>query len=70
MINKSKRIPRKYKISYLNVDLLKLFINKHGKIRPRRITKLSLKQQKQLAKEIRKARALKIIPCAINYISQ
>lgn len=70
MITTTKRIPKKYKISYTNIALLKLFLNKHGKIRPRRITKLALKQQRQIAKEIRKARALGIIPCSINYTAQ
>jgi len=63
-------IPAKYPIDYKYIFRLKKFINKYGKIRPRRITKLSLKQQRQVAKAIRKARAMRIIPSSINYIAQ
>lgn len=64
------RIPKKYTIDYKYIALLKCFINKYGKIRPRRITKLPLKQQRQIAKAIKKARALGLIPCSINYLAQ
>jgi len=49
-------------ISYKNVELLQAFLTKYGKIRPRRKTRVSAKQQRSLAKSIRKARALKVIP--------
>jgi len=59
-------IPDKYPIDYKYVTLLKNFINKYGKIRPRRITKISVKQQRQISKAIRKARATGLIPCSIE----
>ncbi len=48
-------------INYKNIYLLKFFINKFGKIKSRRKTKISLKMQRQLSKEIRKARSLGLI---------
>lgn len=50
------------KISYKDISLLKIFITKHGKIIPRQITKLSVKQQKQLKKAIKCARILNLLP--------
>lgn len=49
-------------IDYKNVRLLKAFLTKYGKIRPRRKTRIPIQKQKSIAKAIRKARAFKIIP--------
>jgi small subunit ribosomal protein S18 len=49
-------------IDYKNVKLLSAFLNKYGKIKPRRKTRLSIQQQRAVAKAIRKARDLKLIP--------
>jgi ribosomal protein S18 len=49
-------------IDYKNVKLLKAFLTKYGKIRPRRKTKISVQKQKAVAKAIRKSRAFGIIP--------
>ena len=49
-------------IDYKNIRLLKAFLTKYGKIRPRRKTRIPIQKQKSIAKAIRKARAFKIIP--------
>ena len=49
-------------IDYKNVKLLSAFLNRYGKIKPRRKTKLSIQKQRSVAKAIRKARALKLLP--------
>ena len=49
-------------IDYKNVKLLKAFLTKYGKIRPRRKTRVTVQNQRTISKAIRKARALGIIP--------
>lgn len=49
-------------IDYKNVKLLRAFLTKHGKIRSRRKTRISLQKQRTIAKAIRKARAFRLIP--------
>lgn len=55
-------------INYKNVTLLKVFLTKFGKIRPRRKTRLSIQKQRKISKAIRKARAFKLIPFTFNLI--
>ena len=45
-------------ITYKNVDLLRRFITDQGKILPRRLTGVTAKEQRQLAKSIEQARIL------------
>jgi len=49
-------------IDFKNIKLLRAFLTKYGKIRPRRKTRISIQTQKKVAKAIRKARAFKLIP--------
>ena len=49
-------------IDYKNVKLLKAFLTKYGKIRPRRKTRVSIQNQRLIANAIRKARAVGVIP--------
>lgn len=49
---------------YLNVELLKRFIAETGKILPRRRTGLSATTQRQVARSIKRARMLGLIPFA------
>ena len=56
------------KIDYKYVDLLKLFITDQGKILPRRATGVTVQQQRQLAKAIKRARILSLLPfVGLNY---
>lgn len=49
-------------IDYKNLKLLKAFLNKYGKIRPRRKTRISVQKQKKIARAIRKSRSFGLIP--------
>jgi small subunit ribosomal protein S18 len=53
-------------IDYKNIKLIKAFLTKFGKIRPRRRTRIEVQQQKQMAKSIRKARNVGLIPFAFE----
>jgi small subunit ribosomal protein S18 len=50
------------KIDYKDIDLLKLFITEQGKILPRRATGVTVQQQRRLAKAIKRARILSLLP--------
>ena len=50
------------KIDYKDIDLLKLFITEQGKILPRRTTGVTVQQQRQIAKAIKRARILSLLP--------
>ena len=61
-----KRRPKvKFKvedINYKNVDLLKNFMNDKGKISPARVTGLDAKIQRKIAKAIKRARQIALMP--------
>ena len=48
-------------IDYKNIKLLKKYISESGRILPSRVTSVSQKKQKILAKEIKKARLLALL---------
>ena len=50
------------KIDYKDIDLLRLFITEQGKILPRRATGVTVQQQRQIAKAIKRARMLSLLP--------
>ena len=50
------------KIDYKDIDLLKLFITEQGKILPRRATGVTVQQQRQITKAIKRARTLSLFP--------
>tara|TARA_B110000908_G_C10025510_1_gene344865 strand:+ start:380 stop:598 length:219 start_codon:yes stop_codon:yes gene_type:complete len=50
------------KIDYKDIDLLKLFITEQGKILPRRATGVTVQQQRKIAKAIKRARILSLLP--------
>ena len=51
-------------IDYKNIELLSRFINETGKIRPRRQTGTCAKHQREVAKAIKNARHLALLPFA------
>ena len=51
-----------YHFDYKDPLTLKRFISEGGKITPARISKLSLNQQKKLARAIKKSRSLGMLP--------
>lgn len=50
------------KIDYKDIDLLKLFLTEQGKILPRRATGVTVQQQRKIAKSIKRARILSLLP--------
>ena len=53
-------------IDYKDINLLKLFITEQGKILPRRATGVTVQQQRKLAKAIKRARNIAILPFAAS----
>lgn len=49
-------------IDYKDIDLLRSFLTDQGKIMPRHSTHLTLRQQRQLAKSVKRARILHLLP--------
>jgi len=54
------------KIDYKDVKLLQRFISERGKIVPSRITAVSTKKQRELAKAIKRARFMALLPYVIE----
>ena len=53
-------------INYKDVNLLKIFISEYGKILSRRTTNLTVKQQKELKKAVKRARILNLLPFVLK----
>ena len=64
----NRRMPRRRldipveKIDYKNPDLLGLFTTDTGKILPRRVTGVSAKIHRKITREIKRARAINLLP--------
>ena len=56
------KIDANQRIDYKNMDLLKFFLTDQGKILPRRATGITIQQQKKVAKAIKRARILSLLP--------
>ena len=54
------------KIDYKDVRLLQRYISERGKIVPSRITAVSTKKQRELAKAIKRARHLALLPFVVS----
>ena len=54
------------KIDYKDVRLLQGFVSERGKIVPRRITAVTAKEQRALARAIKRARELALLPYVAN----
>ncbi len=61
MFDRFKKYGIKY-VDYKDPDFLLQFINEQGKILPRRYTGTSLKYQRKVAKAIKRARHLALLP--------
>ncbi len=53
---------QKVVMDYKNPEVLRRFVTESGKILPRRITGTCAKHQRQLAREIKRARAIALLP--------
>ncbi|MFE0172416.1 30S ribosomal protein S18 [Streptomyces sp. NPDC059002] len=49
-------------IDYKDTDLLRKFISDRGKIRSRRVTRVSVRQQRRIAAAIKNAREMALLP--------
>ncbi len=58
--------PSAPKIDYKDIRLLQRFISERGKIVPSRITSVSTKKQRELAKAIKRARHLALLPFVLQ----
>jgi small subunit ribosomal protein S18 len=54
------------KIDYKDVKLLQRYVSERGKIVPSRITAVSAKKQRELAKAIKRARFLALLPHVVR----
>ncbi len=54
------------RIDYKDVKLLQRYISERGKIVPSRITAVSAKKQRELARAIKRARFLSLLPYAVQ----
>jgi small subunit ribosomal protein S18 len=55
------------RIDYKDVRLLQRYISERGKIVPSRITAVSQKKQRELARAIKRARFLGLLPYVVKY---
>ncbi|MEV0612583.1 30S ribosomal protein S18 [Nonomuraea sp. NPDC050404] len=69
---KNRRAPRKRanplthveRIDYKDLNLLRKFVSDRGKIRSRRVTGVTVQQQRLLARAIKNAREMALLPYA------
>ncbi len=54
-------------VDYKDADTLSRFLSERGKIRPRRQTGLCARHQRQLARAIKRARHLALLPFVVDY---
>ena len=50
------------KIDYKDVNVLRKFISDRGKIRARRVTGVTVQQQREIAKAVKNAREMALLP--------
>lgn len=53
-------------LDYKDTDVLKKFLNPHGKIMPRRRTGLSAPNQRALAEAVKRARFMALLPYIVR----
>lgn len=49
-------------VDYKDTDLLRTFVSDRGKIRSRRVTRVSARQQRQIARAVKNAREMALLP--------
>ncbi|MGW1272718.1 30S ribosomal protein S18 [Streptomyces sp. NPDC002491] len=49
-------------VDYKDTDLLRKFLSDRGKIRSRRVTRVSAQQQRRLARAVKNAREMALLP--------
>jgi len=63
-VRRYSKLPREEldKIDYKNIALLQRFVTERGKIRSRRVTGLSRRDQSKMARAVKRARELGLLP--------
>lgn len=61
---KRSRPPRELVLDYKDVDTLRPFMAEGGRIVPARVSRLNSKQQRHLAREIKRAQQLALLPAS------
>ncbi|MCA9369588.1 MAG: 30S ribosomal protein S18 [Pseudomonadales bacterium] len=56
------KVPKGVVLSYKDSETLKLFVTEQGALLPREATTLSQKNQRKLAREVKRARHLALLP--------
>ena len=56
------RPPKDLKFDFKDAETLKSFVSESGKIVPRRVSRLSAEQQRQLTRAVKRARQASIMP--------
>ncbi len=64
--NTEIKIPEIKYFDYKDIETLKRFLNPHGRIRSRKYTGLQAKQQRDLARAVKNARFMGLIPYTIK----
>ena len=54
------------RIDYKDIKLLQRFVSERGKIVPRRITAVTAKEQRELARAVKRARLLALLPFVVR----
>lgn len=54
-------------MDYKNIEHLQQFISEQGKILPRRITGLSAKEHRSMAKAVKRARIMGLLSFSLNF---
>lgn len=52
----------KQSFNYIDIDILTQYMTEQGKILPKNLTSLTTKRQKEIAKQIKRARILSLVP--------
>lgn len=61
-MKRRQRPPKEMKFDYKDIDALQNFLTPGGRIVAARVSRLNAKQQRQLAREVRRARQLALLP--------
>ena len=64
---KRRFLDRDTLIDYKRPDILKRFITDRGKIMPSRISGANASQQRRVAREVKRARFLALLPCTVAH---
>ncbi len=56
------QVPTRERVDYKDANVLRKFISDRGKIRARRVTGVTVQQQREIAKAVKNAREMALLP--------